>query len=157
MDRKLTGTQYILLALIPYSKPNLQFSFAKRSFFREVALRDKLHEKAAKSGFYRAVKQNLIEEDEHGNFRLTNKGHRRIAPYVARFLPNSSLMVIFDIPEAERAKRSHMRSLLRELSFKQVQKSVWVSEYDHRSLIKMEIDHLALHNHVEIFECYKLS
>ena len=157
MDRKLTGTQYILLALIPYTKPNLQFSFARKSFFREVAIRDKIHEKAARSGFYRAIKQGLLEQDDYGNFRLTNKGRRRIAPYTARYLANSSLMVIFDIPEAERTKRSHVRSLLRELSFEQVQKSVWISEYDHRSLIKMEIDHLNLQNYVQVFECYKLS
>ncbi len=146
-----------MLALIPYTKANLQFSFARKSFFREVAIRDHVHEKAARSGFYRAMKQGLIEEDEKGQIRLTNKGKRRIATYTSRYLPNSNLMVIFDIAEAERAKRSHVRALLKELSFKQVQKSVWVSEYDHRSLVQMEVEHLKLQDSIQVFECYRLS
>ncbi|MDP2684572.1 MAG: hypothetical protein Q8P20_06005 [bacterium] len=38
-------------------------------------------------------------------------------------------ILIFDIPEKERFKRSALRSKLNELGFKQLQQSVWVTPY----------------------------
>lgn len=65
-------------------------------------------------------------------------------------------MVIFDIAEKDRAKRSHLRLLLKELSFQQVQKSVWISSQDHREYIQVEIDALNLKESVLLYEARQL-
>jgi len=61
-------------------------------------------------------------------------------------------MLVFDIPEDERHKRDRLRLLLRELSFEQVQKSVWTSENDHRDYIRAEIHDFGLDEYVQLYE-----
>jgi DNA-binding transcriptional regulator PaaX len=155
-QRKKSSTQYILEALIPYSKANMQLVFKPSKFFTELARLDQVREKTARTSFYRAIKKGLIELDDQGIPRLTNKGHRRVLPFSAPKLKGAQLMIIFDIPEADRWKRGHLRALLHELSFEQVQKSVWISPYDHRELLKMEIEELGLVKEIRLFEARDL-
>lgn len=155
-QRKKSSTQYILEALIPYSKANMQLVFKPSRFFTELEKLDQVKEQTARTSFYRAIKKGLIELDDQGVPRLTNRGKRRILPFSAPKLKGAQLMIIFDIPEADRWKRGHLRALLHELSFKQVQKSVWISPHDHRELLKMEIEELGLKKEIRLFEARDL-
>jgi DNA-binding transcriptional regulator PaaX len=151
-----SSTQYILEALIPYSKANMQLAFKPSRFFAELERLDRVKEQTAKTSFYRAVRKGLVELDDQGIPRLTNKGNRRVLPFSAPKLKGAHLMIVFDIPEVDRWKRGHLRTLLLELSFKQVQKSVWTSQYDHRELLKMEIEELGLGKEIRLFEARDL-
>ncbi len=61
-------------------------------------------------------------------------------------------MVIFDIQETDRHKRRQLRTLLRQLEFEQIQKSVWSTSLDSRVYLIAEINRLGLKNEVKIFE-----
>ena len=149
-------SKYVLKALVPYSRENLMLSFHPRKFFREMEKEHNIKANAARSSYYRAIERGLIEIDNFGIPRLTDKGRLKIAKFDATKLKDSHLMIIFDIPESERWKRRHLRALLRELSFLQVQKSVWVSEYDAIDYLKMEIEELGLEKYLQLFEAKKI-
>lgn len=65
-------------------------------------------------------------------------------------------MIVFDIAEADRRKRDHLRLLLKELSFRQVQKSVWITKFDHREYLQAEIKALGLEKEVQAYEANPL-
>lgn len=147
-------THYILAGLIPYTEANVKLSFKPSAFFNDLEKLDQIksQKKAIAGSYYRAIKLKLIELDDEGMPRLTEKGLRKIKPYKPKKLKNAVLMVIFDIPENQRSKRNHLRKLLETLSFSRIQHSVWISENDHRQCIKNEIDKYKLHNYVKVFE-----
>ena len=151
--RKLSSTQYLLCGLVPYTEPNLKLTFMPSKFFAELEQRDKIKQNTARNAFYRALKSGLIEQDSYGNVCLTEKGKKRISTFKAKKLKNAQLMIIFDIPEIERWKRQHLRNLLKELEFKQIQKSVWVTSFDHKKLLTQEIAHLDMKDCIKLFEC----
>jgi CRISPR-associated endonuclease Cas2 len=69
---------------------------------------------------------------------------------------HGKLMVIFDVSERTHRKRDRLRCLLRNLDFQQVQKSVWITEYDHRDVLVQAIKELELANQVLLYECLPL-
>lgn len=155
MDKKLPEStlQYLLLALVPYSRPNLKLVFKPSLFFQDLDKIEKIKMANAKNAYYRAIRIGLIEIDESGIPRLTSKGRLKVQPFIAEKLSkNANLMIIFDIPEEESWKRRYLRLLLKELRFRQVQKSVWLSEYDHRELLVAEVEQNCLQDYVKMYE-----
>lgn len=154
-----SATHYILAGLIPYTESNIKLSFKPSEFFNDLDKLDnvKASRKVLQNAYYRAIKRGLVVFDEVGIPRLTPKAIRKIKPFKPKKLKSSKLMIIFDIPEAEKYKRNHLRTLLKELSFKQVQKSVWMSEYDTREYLHMEIKQYGLHPYVQIFEARSIK
>ena len=157
--RKLSpATKYVLKSLIPHTEANLRLAFKPRSFFYELSKKQNQKPKTIESAYYRAIKKGLIEIDDFNHPRLTNRGKRQIKAYKPTKLPrDAQLMVIFDIPESERAKRDHLRALLRELSFKKIQQSVWISRFDHRELLSAEIKEYNLSRYVFAYEAIRLN
>lgn len=150
-------TKYLLKALIPYSKANMQLAFKPNAFFNELEKKDRINERSLRSAFYRAEKKGLLTMDADGIPRLTFKGIAATKTYRPSKLDNNAhLLLIFDIPESERTKRDHLRALLRELSFKKIQQSVWASKYDHRQYLAAEIKEYGLENYVVVYEAAKL-
>ena len=154
-----SSTHYILSGLIPYSEANLKLAFKPNAFFNDLEKLGeiKANKAALKTAYYRAIKQGLVVIDGGGIPRLTDKGLRQTKKYQPQKLKNATLMIVFDIPEAEKAKRQRLRLLLRELSFQQIQKSVWMSEFDHREYIRAEIKDFGLETYVELFEARPIS
>ncbi len=149
---------YVLLGLMPYGEASLKLIFKPSAFFRDIAILDGTgpSKKAIETAYYRSIKRGYISVDEKGIPRLTNKGIKKVRPYASKKLTNSSLMVVFDIPEYRRQKRDRLRLILKELSFQQVQKSVWVSSNDHREYLKAEIVDNDLQDYVKVFEVRQL-
>lgn len=156
MGKYKSTKHYILEALIPFSEPNMKLAFKPKLFFNDL---DRLHaatEKAARNAFHRARKEGLIEVDDQGIPRLTNKGLNALQPFQAKQFSGGQLMVIFDIPESERWKRRQLRATLREFSFKQIQQSVWISDLDCAEYIKDQVKNLNLSKNVRIYEASPL-
>jgi DNA-binding transcriptional regulator PaaX len=130
--------------------------FRPQHFFADIAKLQKLKENTVRNAYYRSLKQGLIELSA-GKPKLTAKGVRKVQPYLSEKLTGSYLMVVFDIPERERTARRNLRLLLKELSFRQVQKSVWISNRDHRKYLVKEIKRLKLHPQVILYESRQLS
>jgi DNA-binding transcriptional regulator PaaX len=155
--RKYKNTKHFIIAsLVPFTDPNLKLIFKPSQFFKDMSALQNISENAARNAFYRLMKSGMVQMDDAGIPHITKKGLLALTPYTSKELKNSRIMVIFDIPEQERWKRRQLRSLLRELSFTQVQKSVWVSKYDSREYIKAEVQRLELEYAVFMYEARKI-
>lgn len=158
--REKSALVYVLIALIPYSKPNLLLSFKPSLFFRELEKISRYKQKTLREAYYRAQQQGLIErraQQAEDIALLTAKGRRKVAGFVAQELQgNAKLMIIFDVPEDESDKRRRFRSILKQWQIKQVQKSVWATDKDYREELIELIKELELSGCVELYECARL-
>ena len=160
-SKSYTSTaHYMLSSLIPYTEANLNLAFHPNKFFNDL---DKLSGRKYKTGtlkvnYYRAIKQGLVQVDGDGIPRLTEKGNRQLRRYEPRKLKGeASVLVIFDIPEEERALRDRLRITLRELRFVQIQQSVWRSEYDVVDHLVDDLEASGLREYVQIHESIRIK
>jgi DNA-binding transcriptional regulator PaaX len=153
-----TTTEYILWSLVPYTEPNLKLVFSARRFFNDLETISNKKRQTLRNSYYESIHKGLIVLDDQNIPKLTAKGKKVIKRYKPQHLgKHAKLIVMFDIPEGVRYKRTHLRLLLKELSFEQVQKSVWSSPYDHRDYIKSEIKKHYLEDFVQVYEAQRLS
>lgn len=131
----------------------MMLAFKPNLFFNELEKISKYKRKTLEAAMREAEKQKLIKRDER-IVHLTDKGRRTVQPFVAGRLPNgAALMVIFDIPEDRAVVRARFRRILQSWSFRQVQKSVWLTPYEHKELVKEVIEELGIESYVELYEC----
>lgn len=154
--RNKSAAYYVITALVPYTEANLKLVFKPSLFFQELSKRSRYKERSLQNEYYRLKKDGLVEI-ENGRPHLTNAGIGMLQLYEPVELVGAGLMVVFDIPEAERNKRAALRALLRQLKFVQIQKSVWMTKYECREYLKAEILRLDLANCVQIFESQHLK
>lgn len=155
MGQYSTTTKCLLEALIPDTSRRVK-RLSQKQVIQEISSSSGITTEALRSSFRRLVKRGLVTVDSDHIPRLTEKGIHQTKPFTAKHLSGSYLMVIFDIAETDRAKRNHVRLLLKELSFQQVQKSVWISSLDHREYIQAEIIALKLQKFVLLYEARQL-
>ena len=151
-------THYVLSSLIPYTEANLKLSFKPNAFFNDLEKLDRYEasRNSIKASYYRAVRDGLIETD--GALpHITEKGLSQLRRYEPKRLTGAaSILVIFDIPEEERRARQKLRTLLRELHFSQVQKSVWQTEYDVLNYLVPELQAGHLYEYVQVYESARI-
>ncbi len=159
LQKKYRSTaHYVLSSLIPYTEANLKLSFKPTAFFNDL---DRLQAHKATRGtiqmsYYRAVKDGLVEIKD-SQPHITEKGLAQLQRYEPKRLTGTaSILVIFDIPEEERRARQKLRTLLRELHFSQVQKSVWQTEYDVLNYLVPELQTQHLHEYVQVYESARI-
>ncbi len=151
---------YILKSLIPYTEPNLKLAFKPNQFFNDLEKLDevKANRESIRNSYYRAIKKKLILIDEKGAPRLTEKGLHKLKLYQPKELSKGArILVTFDIPEEKRILRNRLRVLLRELKFKQTQKSVWETKYDVLNYLRSEIEEKNLADYVNVYESIKIK
>lgn len=154
MGRYGTTTKFLLEALLPDTRRKEK---QKRSeLIAKLARQRDISPNSLQVAFKRAIKAGLITINEFACPELTPKGRHTVLPFIAPTLPGSVLMIVFDIAEADRRKRDHLRLLLKELSFRQVQKSVWITKFDHREYLQAEIKALGLEKEVQAYEANPL-
>ncbi len=151
--RERSALVYVLVALIPYSRPNLLLTFKPGLFFRDLEKISRYKQATLRAAYQRAQQQGLIKQQDN-LVALTIEGRRKVLPFVAeRLSGEAQLMVIFDIPEDEAKKRRQLRKVLKDWQFKQVQKSVWLTNKDYRAELVEVIKELRLDGFVELYEC----
>lgn len=147
---------YVLRALVPYSRQNVLLNYKPRQFFKELEHISGYSEPVLKTALWRARQSDLVSDDPIP--QLTRRGLQKVEPFVARKLgSNAQLMVIFDIPEVRAGTRRQLRTLLRNLGFKQVQLSVWITVYDHTTTVREAIRSLGLEQDVQLYEAAPVS
>ncbi len=154
-----SALRYVLEALVPYTEANFMLAFKPHAFFNELERLDSQRQysrASLKKAYYTAKSKNYIQPDDTGWPQLTTHGRRALQPHVPKLVAHSCVMVIFDIPEVERAKRRYLRLLLRELQFTQTQQSVWTSQYDCKDIIAAEIKSQELEAFVEVYEAARI-
>lgn len=149
-----SALRYTLSALVPYTKANLELAFRPTQFFKELEKIDNAmySQTSIKQAYYEAKRKQLIVINDDGSLLLSRQALGSIKPFIPKKLKGASVMVIFDIPEIESYKRRWLRLLLRELKFVQVQKSVWMSEYDCFEILSAGILEQQLEKYTRIFE-----
>lgn len=86
----------------------------------------------------RLKKRKLVEEQKRGDLlivRLTERGRfhqemKSIKKKPDHYPVGQGCVVVFDIPESQRAARRTFRHFLKECGFRQLQQSVWVCRKD---------------------------
>lgn len=110
----------------------------------------------------------IKKDDRKGKFlSLTEKGLKKLAKLKKEqknALPQlkykktpatNFTIIIFDIPEKERRKREWLRAVLKNLSFRLIQKSVWIGKVKIPSEFIKDLKDFDIINYVEIFEITK--
>ncbi len=120
------------------------------------------------SAIKRMEKQKLIswsEKDGELALTLMGKGKQKILKYNIDELgikkpkkwDKKWRVIIFDIPEKERAARDIFRRKLKEMSFYQLQKSVFVSKYECNYEISFLSNSLEIARYVTYIEALKVD
>lgn len=148
---------FVLKALIPYTEANIMLAFKPGLFFAELEKISRHKRRTLEAAMYRAEQQKFIErkmQQKENIFRLTKLGQKKVRPFMATELGNNAkLMIIFDIPEDMSTTRNKLRRVLKNWNFHQIQKSVWLTSYDHRESINELVKELEIKPHVQLFEC----
>lgn len=155
MIRGRSTLGYVLEALLPYSEANIRLIYKPHQFFTELEKISEYKSRSLQNAFYSLKKRGLIEFND-GQPRLTPKGYQHLLLFKPKEIPGAHLMIVFDIPEKQRNKRYQLRNLIRELKFKQVQKSVWVTKYECREYLNAEVKQLNVGQYVKIFEAREI-
>jgi len=158
-----TALQHVLMGLIPYTRENIDLTFKPHHFFNELERIDQQkssvsHKKESlRIAYYRAKQKGLIQIGPDGWPCLTEEGKDKLARFSPKKLKGAKLVVIFDIKEIYRSSRDEFRRLLIELRFTQVQRSVWISNYDSRQILAVEISRMSLGKDVIAYEAREID
>lgn len=157
MAQPKTAREFILRGLfLPLSHENVLLTYKPSQFFYELSRVSHYSEKTLRTSMSRARKDGLIILEDKIP-KLTEKGMKKARPFVAKKLgKNARLLVAFDIPESRTAMRQEFRTLLKQLDFTYVQQSVWVTEYDHRKILREALEELELEDCVVVYEAAQL-
>ena len=148
---------YLLLALVPYTEQNLRLSFRPDKFFNDYEKISKKSSATLRYTYNRARRSGLIIVQQD-NVTLSLKARQTVQPFIATQLSSGGqFMVIFDIPEDQANLRHALRSILKKLEFSQIQQSVWMSDKDHKQILRETIDTLDLSGYVELYEATRIN
>lgn len=152
----MSASMRVLLALVPYTRQNLQLTYHPTAFFDELERQTDYSRRTLQQAMATLRKRQLVSAERVP--QLTAAGQLHVQPYVAQRLANGAqLLVIFDVPEDFSAQRRQLRRTLQRLGFTQVQRSVWMSSDDHVSFVKDIIRDLRLEGWVEVYEAARLA
>lgn len=107
---------------------------------------------------YRLQKRGLVDKKQHqGRLKiyLTRKGVEYKIPKVpikVKRVDGLFSMVIFDIPESKRRKRTVFRKILKDFGYQNLQKSVFVGQYKIDDELIKRINDLKLTRNIKIIE-----
>ncbi|PIU99013.1 CRISPR-associated endonuclease Cas2 [Candidatus Wolfebacteria bacterium CG03_land_8_20_14_0_80_36_15] len=151
----------------------LEYELSKRQKERDRKSPQEEIQREAKQKYYNLIyklkRSGLIKEKtKEGNkfFSLTQKGKIKLSQLKKNSrerLPeiiyqkaksNKFTIVIFDIPETEKRKRSWLRVALGNLGFKMIQKSVWLGKV---KIPKRFLDNLFQFKLVDFVEIFEIS
>lgn len=120
---------------------------------------------------YKLKRNGLIQEKTENKkkiFAITNKGINKLTEmrlkvnkrppsfyYPKNDVENKFTIVIFDVPETERRKRDWLRSALKNLDLRMIQKSVWIGKTKMPKQFLEDLNKMRMIDFVEIFEISK--
>jgi len=153
------------------SAGKLRYEFSKAQKERRQRQELAQYRKRYARFLYRLRQDGLIKGKEQKSGKLvtlTPKGRKKLMalkeryagrlPEVSAYDKNESdkfIIVVFDIPERERKKRDWLRSVLKNIGLKLVQKSVWMGKVKVSKDFIDDLSELKLIDYVEIFEISK--
>ncbi|MCX6808925.1 MAG: hypothetical protein NTW50_04680 [Candidatus Berkelbacteria bacterium] len=102
---------------------------------------------------YELNRRKYIENVDGDSVVLTNKARIKIIDQIS--LTNGSdgkfRIVSFDIPEIKRGNRNCFRRAIKRMGFRQIQKSLWVSEYNVGNMVEIAAEEYGVSDFVAYF------
>ncbi len=155
------------------SSGKINFLFEKKKQSRKKAKERAYERERYRKFLYKLKRDGLIEEKKMEGKRmiiLTKKGREKYKKSLNRenkyiittrrykkILSQRNIIVIFDIPEYQKSKRSWLRWALKDLGFLLVQKSVWIGKNKIPDEFIDDLQKMELIPYVQIFEVTKLG
>lgn len=125
-----------LLEIIEFIVGFNYVAFSRKSLMTKLRMDPFWEGQKIFKSLYNLEKGNFIKRVGGNNYRVTNKGIKRInySKFFRLALSKKKKdeflrVVVFDIPEKQKVKRELLRRKLKEFDFQMIQKSVFVSEY----------------------------
>jgi len=102
---------------------------------------------------YDLKRSHYIKIGEGDSVKLTNKAKIRIIEKFASLYPNDGKrrLISFDIPEVKRRERNGFRRTIKQMGFKQIQKSLWVCDKNLSDLVEIAIKEFKVSEYVAYF------
>jgi DNA-binding transcriptional regulator PaaX len=143
----------ILLGLMPYTGQNGKLITKPKQFIYDLERLKNRNKRSVQCALSRAENYGYLDITDKV-ITITDKGLNYLDEFSPdKLLGNVGLMVVFDIPEQKRVRRNQFRDYLKRLNFVQVQKSVWVSNYDLERPVRKIAKKLLINEDVKIYEC----
>jgi len=104
--------------------------------------------------FHQLKRSGYIEitKDSNGNesLRFTNKSRLAVVDQYSKRAQTDNIykFVSFDIPERLRVNRNHFRRIIKRLGFKQIQKSLWVSNKEIGDLVEIAAREYKIYDYI---------
>lgn len=156
------------------SRGKMEYNLRMAKRHREGKSAEKLEYIRAQRRYHNILawlkRDGLIEEKTKNDktvFGLTGRGLRKLSflrnrrkhslPDVSYNIVESDnfVIIVFDVPEKERRKRAWLRSVLKNMKFKMLQKSVWLGMVKIPKSFIDDLRGLRLADCVEVFEITK--
>ena len=163
----LTGTMEGLFSLGSYMIKPYHSSYQA---FKNAPITDvadfKIHSKKTLSVIISRLKYDgLINKTKRGTFHITPKGEKYLIKksqnlsrqkiYSVNKKSNDTILVIFDVPEKQRAKRDWLRFHLVRFGFRMLQHSVWYGKTEIPEDFIKDLDYHSMLSYVHIFSINK--
>jgi len=122
--------------------------------------------RATQSALKRLEDRGEIKRAERGGrvlFQITQRGKEKInrsgliLKRKSRDWDGKWYLVSFDIPETQKTSRNLLRKRLLMLGLGKLQRSLWISPYDHTKEVRKIVNHYHLEKYVEVFHSQLLS
>ncbi len=124
----------------------------RKAFFQDPSQRRRLRHTLS-SIVSRLKGEGYLERIERKGkiyYRITDKGRSKLERLIfdREKWDGQWRIVVFDIPENKRQYRDFLRSKLRDLGFRQLQKSVWISPFDNLDEVQYFVNKFELQTYV---------
>ncbi len=169
-------TKQILMAIANHVSDTIQNSaefaphhgFNRFIFGDTISFKDKekfQERQKIKRALYKLKKQKSLETKKVGDkilYKLTTKGlHQvllsKIKMQTKTLSNNQYCLICFDIPESARYLRRALRRILKNMQFKQLQKSVWYTNKDIFDLLTLYIQNLQASDWIKVVLASKIE
>ena len=158
--KKLKNFTHEIIDLFLGVPESFIYAFDRKEFYR--VLRGEQTEKVLTCSNISKIFHNLknqgyieIEKSSNGNESVifTNKAKLAIVDRLASRIPSSKkyCLVSFDIPEQFKNKRNRFRRAIKRMGFRQIQKSLWVSDRMLGNLVDLASIEYEVENYVVYF------
>lgn len=114
---------------------------------------DDISNKQISQMVYDLKRNKYIHIDSSDSVRLTGKAKLRIIDKISetKDCDGKYRLISFDIPETKKRNRNNFRRAIKRIGFKQVQKSLWVSDRNVADLVDLAIEEYEVDDYVAYF------
>ena len=127
------------------------------SFFKSKLGLWEVNDQQISKTIYQLKRQKYIEFDNSDSVVFTNKAKIKV---IEKIVSDNSKgernrLVSFDIPESRRTRRDKFRRAIKRMGFRQIQKSLWVSNIDVGDLVEAAATEYEVNQYVAYFVAEK--